>query len=95
MSAIKELLNLLAPAATILFGVALLAIQMQATKTKRLEEELRETNLRILDLTTIIVKYCNAPIEVVMDQVKDQKDYLVNIPQDDLLSQIIDKYTRS
>lgn len=75
--------------------VLLIWIRNMIDKTHRLEEQLRETNLRILRLTGIIVKYCSAPIEVVLDELNDQKSYLADIPTDDILSQVLDKYIRS
>lgn len=95
MDLIAAFSSLLAPAFTLINLAQLLAIRGLMNKSKRLEEDLRETNLRILRLTGIIVKYCSAPIEVVLDELKDQKNYLTEIPQDDILGQVLDKYIRS
>lgn len=95
MELLKELLSIIASASVPIAVVAVFALRLQSTKTKELEKDLRETNIRILKLSAIIVKYCSAPIEIVLDELKDQKEFLISVSDDDILGQILDKYVRN
>lgn len=95
MELLKEISGLFAPALLFVLFVSLAALRMQIDKTRRLEEEIKKINLYSIKQTAIMVKYCNVPIEVLLDDLKTVGPYLSSVPQDDILGQVLDKYVRS
>jgi hypothetical protein len=95
MADLFKLVELLDAVWFILLIIALLALRLQMIKVRRHEEEIRDTNLRILRTVGYLVKYCNAPIDVLLTDLKDMNAYLTDVPEDDILGQLLDKYIRS
>lgn len=102
MEILESIPDLLIPILIFFLSLSLLAIRMLMDKTNRIEEEFRKFQLlvndRSLKRAAAMVKHCNAPIEILLDELKDQSQtysYLSSVPQDDLIAKILDKYTRS
>lgn len=102
MDIIQEITKSLGLGLLFLLILALIALRATMTKSHRIEEELRkfqiQINNRSLRKTASMIKYCGAPIELLMDELKElsqSDEYLASVPQDDIVAQVIDKYIRS
>jgi hypothetical protein len=91
MEIIKNIVSYLAPMITVFFLVVYITLRSLARKAKRSEENDKKQALDTLRLEGYMVKYCGLPIEIFLEDLKDKGTFLSVIPDDDILTQILDK----
>ena len=94
MDAIKEFASLLAPlllGVSPFVGLAILQLMRQA---KRSEQNDKNQVIDYLRLEGYMVKYCGLPIEVFLADLKEKGVFLSNVPDDSLLTQIIERQVK-
>lgn len=93
MDALKEIARLLAPY-LITLPVITLVLGSLYSRQHRLEEDHRKLIVHGIKRTAYHVKQGSLPIDLLMDDLTHFGNYLAELPQDDILSKALEKYSK-
>jgi hypothetical protein len=91
MDSIKTFVEIFGPAISV-FSLIAIALATLGTRVQTTDRNLRFETMQRIQLVALLIQHKALPMEVLFDQLKDSNRLLVDISNDNIIQQVIQRY---